>query len=593
MKKVLLSVGFAAFAGLVFGQSGSVNPNFLRKDTKNIFTIQAADNDHVTNVDRAIIWQNDFSTPSDWVLTNTGTPSANWAIGTTPPSGEYSAAMNAIASTTAANNFAKFDSDALGSGSSTQNALLTFGSPIDLSAHPAVLVQFQSYYRRFQGNCYLEVSTNNTTWTQFPLHTNVAVNASTANPVTVSVNPTAVIGGATTAYIRFRYVGAWDYAWMLDDVQIVDAPDNDIVLGNVFYGEYSKYPVGQEMPMPFWGKVTNFGGQPQTNVKLNVSVNGTAFGSSTAVPTLAPGAIDSLNIPGTYTPSGVGTYTLNFEATQSETDQNPADNAKTRVVSVTENTFSRDNNNYNGQGVWNQAGNGYMIGNLFEVSNPATVNSITVVLQANTMVGAEFRVVLLDDLTSNPVGVAESDFYTVTAANIPTGSGNNPVSVTIPFIVPVDIEAGDYFAMVDFGGGTKDLVLAAGTDIVQPIQTSFLYDPTESPATWFYITGCPMVRLNMNEVVTPPNSINENALTAAVNVFPNPASNLLNVSFSEISGNVVMTMFSTEGKQVMTQKTNVVANQTTTVDVSGLSAGIYTLRVVAGNGTVTKKVVIK
>lgn len=592
MKKVLLTVSFAAISGIIFGQINT--QNIQRKEAKNVFAGETPVQNG-TDVERAIIWQNDFSVPADWVLSNTGNPSANWVIGTTPPAGQFSVGMGAITSTTAANNFAMFDSDGLGSGTSTQNAVVEFDDPIDLTGHPAVLVEFQSYYRHFTGGaCYLEVSTNGTNWTSFPVHADVAVNSATANPATVVVNVTGVIGGSANAYVRFRYQGAWEYAWMIDDVKISDAPDNDLVLGNVYYGIYSKYPVGQELPMDFSGKVTNFGGTAQTNVTLNVTVNGTSFGTSPAVASLAVGATDSLVVPGSYTPSGVGNYSLVFTADQDQTDATPATNTKTQTVSVTNYTFARDNNNYDGAGTWNGENNGYIIGNLFEVSNDATATSIDVVLQGNTEAGAQFRVVLLNDLLDDGAGgsalVAESDFHTVVASEIPSGASSNPTAIKVPFIVPADIQAGEYIVAVDFGGGTEQLVLAEGSDIVQPIQTTFIYDLTETPPDWFYITSTPMIRLNLNE---PDNSSVEENSNASVNVFPNPTSDYINVTFGEINGDVTMTMFSTDGKQVILKNANVVSGQNMMMDVADLAAGTYTLRVVSANGTFVKKVVIK
>ena len=588
MKKVLLTVSFAAITGLIFGQtSGISSKTFPRKDAKSVF-VGTSTAEVNNNAERAVIWSNDFATPSDWTATNTGTPPANWVIGTAAPTGQYSSGMGAITSTTAANNFALFDSDALGSGTSTQNASLKVTNPIDLSASPAVLVEFQSYYRAFQRDCFLETSTDGTNWTSYPVHADLAVNDATDNPVTVSINATGSIGGASTAYIRFRYEGGWDYAWMVDDVQIVDAPANDLVLGNVFYGEYSQYPIGQEMPIEFSGKVTNNGAAAQTNVTLAVSVNGTNFATSTPVASFAVGATDSLVVPGAYTPSGAGTYTLAFTVDQDETDANPATNTTTRTVAVSQYTFARDNNNYTGAGLWNQAGNAYIMGNLFALTNEAEATSIDVILQGNTVAGAQFRVLLLDELvdgTPDDGIVAESDFYTVDAADI--SSGTSTVVVKVPFIAPVDIAAGEYIAAIDFQGGSDDLVLAAGSDIIQPIQTTFIYD---TDGVWYYMTSTPMVRLNINEPNS--NSIKEEA-TSSIAVFPNPASDVVNVKFAGINGDVTLQMFSTDGKQVMARNTNVVAGQNLTLDISGLSAGVYTLRVNGTNGAYTQKVVVK
>ena len=156
-----------------------------------------------------------------------------WAIGTAAPSGSFSTGMGAIASTTAGNNFAMFDSDALGEdngGTTPQNADIWYTTPIDLSLNSAVALEFESFYRAFQGDCYVIASTDGVNWTEFPVHEDVAVNASTANPLLTSVNISAVVGGSPTAYIGFRYIGTWDYAWMVDDVSLVTLPDDDLGL---------------------------------------------------------------------------------------------------------------------------------------------------------------------------------------------------------------------------------------------------------------------------------------------------------------------------------------------------------------------------
>ncbi len=120
------------------------------------------------------------------------------------------------------------------------------------------------------------------------------------------------------------------------------------------------------------------------------------------------------------------------------------------------------------------------MGNLFALSNEATATSIDVVLQGNTVEGAEFRVVLLNDLVDNTPEdgvVAESDFYVVTAADILSGS--SAVVVNVPFIVPVEIEAGEYIAAIDFGGGSNDLVLAAVRTSSNPSKPPLFMTRTE------------------------------------------------------------------------------------------------------------------
>lgn len=590
MKKILLVVGVSSVALSAMAQTSMQATGLFKKN--NTVVRGTGVEQPVSYGNRAVIWEDDFSDFSNWTVGNNAGNTDNWVLGTAGPSGSF--AIDPIASSSAANGFAMFDSDLLCSGN--QSAWVR-SSSISTTGIPAVILEFQQFYRKFSDEVFVQVSNDGTNWTDFPVNTSVASNQSTANPSTVSVNISSVAGNQATVFIRFLFLSdasnggdGCDYAWMVDDVKLVEAPDNDLSLDAVYYGEYSRYPLGQELPIDFSGKITNFGGTAQTNVELSVAVNGTAFGSSTPLASLAVGATDSSVVVGTFNPSGVGTYNLSFTASQDQVDDVPANNTLTRSIQVTDYTFARDNNNYTGSGIWNGSGNGYIYGNLFELSNDAVATSISVVLQGNTDVGAIFKVVLLDDLTDSPSPIAESDFYEVTAADINSGSTTSPIVVKVPFIVPTDIPAGEYIAGVDFGGGTEELVLASNTDIIQPIQTTFIFDYTENPADWFYTTSTPMIRLNVNE--PDFSSVNENGKNS-IQVYPNPSSDYININFGDVTGDVTLAVYSSDGKQVMSSFANVVSGQNITLDVNGLAAGIYTVRAVSTSGTFTSKVVIK
>jgi hypothetical protein len=588
MKKNVL---FLSLCGILVGvgtqaQNTPVASKAMSKDKHPVIL---ASSESSVNVNRAIIWDDDFSDPSVWTLSNSGTPSRNWVIDSLAPSGEYSASMGKILSTSRG-NFAKFDSDALGSGSSVQNAVIQNTAPIDLTGHPYVLVEFESYYRKFEGACFLEVSSDGSTWTQIPLHTNITTNTNTSNPAYVSINVTSSIGGSATAYVRFRYTGGWDYAWMIDDVKIVDAPANDLILTSLSYGAYTKYPVGQERPITLWGKVLNHGAFAQTNVKLEVKESGTSIGVSPAVASLASTATDSLTATTTYQPSGVGVKNLVYTISQTEIDDVPTNNVLNTAIEITPTQFSRDNNVYsrNGYGTLLIGTDGdpvIGIGAAYELTAPAEVKSINFVLDDATNVGAEVRVELFDGSGASLVSIAESDIYTVQASDINTSSTNSPVSVTLDFFVPTTIQPGYYVAAV---WQESDSVSVA-------------YDPfNRSEDIWIYSGGSwgglidggytPLLRLNL---AAPGASVKENEMTSSVSVFPNPATEFINIAFNELSGDATLTLFSTDGKQVMNKNINVTANQNTTLDVSGLSSGIYTLRVASSNGTTSKKVIIK
>jgi len=190
------------------------------------------------NIQKAPFWNDDFSDPSLWTMTdllNGGTQ--NWVIGTSAPVGSFSNGMGAISSTTASNGFALYDSDAMATtATNTQDAILSFNNPIDCSAYQYINLNFESYHRKFQDSVFVEISTDNITWDRYEVHQDLGVNDASDNPEFVSVNITATAGGQSAVWFRFRYEGQWDYAWMLDDVSFSETPNNAASISDAVQG---------------------------------------------------------------------------------------------------------------------------------------------------------------------------------------------------------------------------------------------------------------------------------------------------------------------------------------------------------------------
>ena len=96
-------------------------------------------------------WTNDFSNSSDWTMVDLANGGLqNWVITTNGPQGSFSSAMGPIASTTAANGFALYDSDALNSFYGVQEAYIMYNGTIDCSVFSNVNIEFQSYHKKFR-----------------------------------------------------------------------------------------------------------------------------------------------------------------------------------------------------------------------------------------------------------------------------------------------------------------------------------------------------------------------------------------------------------------------------------------------------------
>jgi hypothetical protein len=303
-----------------------------------------------------------------------------------------------------------------------------------------------------------------------------------------------------------------------------------------------------------------------------------------------------LSVPGAYTPADNTVSTIVFTADQMETDATPTDNTITATVTTNPKIFSRDNNKYDGGGLWNGNGNNYELGNLFEITNADTATSVTFVVTGSTDAGVETRVKLYDWNVSNPTELGVSDFHTITASEIPTGSSTNPKSITLHFSdngenVGVILNPGFYVAVVEHTSAiSSDLVIAEGTDISQPIQTSFLYD--EATSTWFYVTSTPMVRLNFGHLGIP-DAVNETSDFAGVNIYPNP-------THSTISINASMNRSKTVQVKLVDVVGNVVFNDLVgqasapfqySINMEQFSKGVYFLQLITDSNTISRKVV--
>jgi hypothetical protein len=236
MKRILYTFGFMLAAGALIAQ-----PSMLQQELKHEQRFQQVFESEMNTLrkssrDLEVIYADDFDDPGLWIIDNDGTPPTDWIITDQGPVGFFSAGMGAINSTSGG-NFALFDSDAIGtSENDIQDAWIQMAEPLDLSDYQFVNIQFESYYRRFRGNCYVEFSTDGNNWNQIQIHTGIAINAATDNPELVNLNVADLIGGASTAWVRFRYIGEWDYAWMVDDLRITVTPPNDLVLTDAYRG---------------------------------------------------------------------------------------------------------------------------------------------------------------------------------------------------------------------------------------------------------------------------------------------------------------------------------------------------------------------
>ena len=621
MKKKLLSVCAILVATATFSQlrvaelPKEAAIKFIASDV----TVNYVPSSSMAATAPAPFWFNEFDNSADWTTydaINGGLQ--DWVIGTAGPTGSFSMPMGAISSTSAANGFAMYDSDALGtSATNTQDATITYNGTVDCSAYSYVNINFESSHRKFQDSVFVEVSSDAwITFERFEVHASQVSNESSTNPEFVSVNISNVAGNQVSVSFRFHYEGQWDYAWMVDDVNFTETPDNLMSINNAVTGgywidyqnylasglntmiglDYTVTPVDQVAVRPFSCEavIMNAGISSQSSV-LRYDVTGSATYSGSSVATVLASS-DNVTIAATPTFSpGVGNYVVEMWA---EADSAGAGLVTTvsdyeiRNIEVSQYLYAKD------EGAANQAG-GYVVGDSddqnqittrFEIYANADLYSLRVFIDDGSTLGSKVYAVIYETDSTASDGVFfldQSDDYTLTAQDL----GN---WIDVPFSNPISLFAGYAY---EFGvGGYQHPIdssivgSTANISLYNGEHSSFdelgLSTQSAGTPTWYYITSTPMVRMNFEPIM--PSAISEFE-SSMFDIYPNPSLGSFTISLDE-TVDFEVSVINVLGQTVFT---NVIDSKLTKVNLSGISKGIYTVELSSGDVLYTEKLIIK
>ena len=620
MKKFYLLTLSALTAIAVNAQK---NGPSVKKQT--VFAVEQQPNQKPTTSEKATIWESDFSDAADWAIAHDAADcSLDFSIGSVSCAGDYP--IVDIASTTASNGWAMVDSDNYGGatgGNEVEDSWLTMAVPVDLSAYPNVIIEFETFYRAYSYEKPFIVvgvgdGAGNVTWPtdlnpDYDESTNPNVYAAlpanvdnpTANPYKVQIDISAAAGGQSEVYIRFNWTGTWGYAWFIDDFKILEQPENDVVLNTeVFVGvnnegiEYGRTPITQlddSYEVAAYG--VNFGSNTQTNVAVDVDFGSISY--NYAVGDVL--STDEIVVSNIETPAlAVGLYEGTYTVSSTEEvvgGDNYGNNSLERNFEVTTDVYSQD-------GIDVQPASILSLGSLgsnsftSELSNTVLaamyhmretenqVNGIQIALANNSAEGAELTISIIDTAVFLADGIgavtgingnyAESGIYALTADDIANGYAN------IFFDAPVTLAPSAYF-------------FAANCYYIEDQAVRVLDDQTVTQP-WY---------ASMIHLVTDGSSYsNGNALAIRVlsgsagieetennifNVYPNPAIDVINVTFTE-NFNGSVSILNVTGKEVMSSTVNGAQHS---VSTDGLSSGVYYVKVNDGMTSQIAKVVVK
>ena len=626
MKKSLLLL-FAICSFSVFAQQESLDCNNSTKIIKN---------DIHSDKSAVVIWSEDFGGgfPSGWnsYTVNTGagnngasagnTATAPWkhsmvgswgywnSVGTS--GGNPTGPASAINSTTAANGFLISDIDSANhwngnsgasSGSSYHFIESYFTtSSIDLSGYANVSLEFEHSFRLNNSiDLTVSISTDSITWTTYNVQGNATNNQASSDPEYLSLNISAVAGNSATAYVKVGW-NARVYFWMLDDMKIVETPDNKIDLSETSFGgwyttpttngfglEYSLIPMKQIIanPYTFEGVVTNLGALNQTthiNVNVLDASSNSVFTTISADSVLTPQ--DTMIFVGQnkFTPTSTGLYAFDTWASSLDT----ISDTMSSFSEVTDNVYGRDNGTMSSSYELGRSCGGMIVGSYFDVFVTDDLASLSVYMKDNSVPGALIYAIIYEiDDSNDKIYLVQSDDYAITANDL-----NN--WATISFDDDFSLVPGTYMAAIGSYASPIDTSVIAMAQYTYPttcyIQKNGCLTGTQSFGSWYWLSRAPMIRMNFAVV----SSIEENIFEGKISVYPNPTNGILNLDMMGVTpSQYQIKITNILGEIIYVSSENISGIYNDVIDLSNFGKGTYVIQIKNKESVFTDKILIK
>ncbi len=619
MKKLYILLISLTVGASVSAQSGKLKAPILTKQNTDLSIVKPTN--HISQKG-ITLWENDFSTASDWALTSTGTVADQWTIETNPGLIPVSvlAPFNA---TTASNGYLFINSDAAGGADQDGTQIITQATltvPVDLSAEPNVVLTFSHNYRWWQDTRGVRVSGDNgANWTEYEITNNAGYpnDQNSGNPEITSYDVSATCGNSAQVLIQFYYDDNdyWAWYWAVDDVKITRKDANNIEAVSAWISgtnnngsEYGRTPLTQvDSDWMVGAVVTNDGVYDQTNVSVDAD-----FVSFSSNPTLALIEADSSYIVETTETLSlaVGLYEGTFTVTSDNDTVGGAtfgDNQFQRNFEITSDVYSLDGIGNHPAGYENLTSlgtdswadgsfaDGAILATCYTIKQSEVVSGLRIMLSTGTMAGAEVTGHIMDTvefMASNVFSAAlyTSDLITVSATDIANGY------IDIPFIEKlgwdevnqtsiwgnITLDAGVYYAAVEMNSlaNTYDIRVVDDNTVAQPAWSSAIYYPNDQS----YTNGtCFGIRMLMGDSWSV--GVNENT-NEGISVYPNPSTGLVNIeNLNNIENTIVI--YDVLGKVVH----STISTSSVSIDLTG--NGVYIIEISNVNGSISERVVIK
>jgi len=587
--------------------------NVLRGNERNVISQKKGDNYQKLNT----IWESTFDTPSEWVLDHDATDcSIDWKIGNDTCRGPFY--IDTILSSSANDGWAMIDSDEYGSltgGNDLEDAWLTTANPLDLTATPNVIVEFETFYKRYNyerpylvvgigdglGNVtwpdldpMTDISSMNNVFDIFPNWPDVTFSD---NPQKIRINVSAALTGSSNeVYFRLNWTGRWGYAWFVDDFKVLEQAQNDILIQNTWVTnentngiQYAITPIDQvESNWSIGADIYNFGVVDQTNVDLEGDFTSFSVNDSRAL--IENEATYSL---GTTAPQSltVGLYEGIFTVVSDDETAGPefGNNIMLRNFEISDSLYAIDGIGVHpiselktssiGTTTFDNSPDGIMLGAMYHIKQSSLVSGVRLMLASGTQEGGMIVGSIVDSLEfweSTPSPLLSTLEHYVSANDISNGY------VDAYFSTPIMLDAGIYYAAAKVHSYEyqKNIYVVNDLTVEQPSYASAVNNKGVT-----YTNGNAIgVRLLMNGGWL---SLNENKLND-IKIYPNPSEGIINIQLIQ-NDKYDIAVYDVIGNLLL-QSNN---QGNSIIDLSSFGDGVYIINLSNEKHSISKRIVIQ
>lgn len=602
-----------------------------------------------------VLFEEDFSDPNLTGWTQSGTPNGAawlWSPVVDPGAGAYSGDTlnNTLFSPSACNGGILFDSDFYDNNGTPGNfgngphpapqANILESSDFDCSGASAVVLEFYQVLRQFTSTYTVSYSIDGgANFIDVPVNGQYATNS--AHIQERLEIPLFAAAGESQVRVRFTYDANY-YYWGIDDIRVLSVPDfSDVTIANNWYAIAPTYsmPKDQRDSVRFMADVANIGFTPLTNVTLNVDVvrasdGATVHTDSHNYGTFALGdTVENFIFPTAFYPDTTeDVYTATYTLVSDSSDYTPENNTASFSFAVGVDTFRKvavadDNVAAGGDDSWTY-------GTHFRVANGSGVDASldTTIRYAS---GFTFGIANADQIDGQSVilrlekgydvnddgEIAADERIWVAFASHAVQAADAGQLITVPLQAAPPAAPGtiyeledneNYILSVQYDSptGSGDLMRIMTSDVAGYAAADFAAEQRgfisynniiDVGNTGDYSTGnfsgdpTPAIELVTTTVVLPYFSdVNEQLSVEALNIFPNPANNVItaDINMDVMAQDVAITIFDIQGKVVETRQLANVQAQQVTFDVSNYANGAYMMSIVTENGYTAKRFVV-